>query len=206
VYAWRLRKALQQLSLSGVHLTGARDNGAGSSVAVISLTGDRDALALGPQFAVFAASLGIPTVLAIGPHQDPGFAAALRTACTELQRSGVVDGGLLRFAVTDARDVAGYPEAMLRVIVSVVSAGEPEVAVTARATATVIGVSPSAVTAEQLARVAVSAAAADREIAGFLVANPDPIDRTTGRIPQLVRLPQTIAPTRVTGIVTEVKR
>lgn len=206
VYAWRLRKALQQLSLSGVHLTAARENGTRSSVAVISLAGDRGALALGPQLAVFAASLGIPTALVIGPHQDPGFAAALRTACAQWRRTSAGDGGMLRVAVTDSRSLADSPDAMLTVVVSVVSADEPEVAVTARTTATVIGVSSNAVTAEQLARVAVSAATADREIAGFLVANPDPVDQTTGRIPQLVRLPQAIVPTRVTGIVTEAKR
>jgi hypothetical protein len=95
---------------------------------------------------------------------------------------------------------------MLTVVVSVVDADSPEVAATARTIATVIGVSANAVSAEQLARVAVSAAAEEREIAGFLVANPDPIDHTTGRIPQLVRLPQQIMPTRVTGRVTEAKR
>jgi capsular polysaccharide biosynthesis protein len=206
VYAWRLRKVLQQLSLSGVHLPGARGNGSGSSVSFVSVAGDRGALALGPQFAVFTASLGIPTALVIGPHQDPGFAASLRTACAELQRSGGANDSMLRFAVTDTRDLAGSLGGMLCVVVSVVGAEEPEVAVTAGTGATVIGVSSNAVTADQLARVAVSAAAADRDIAGFMVANPDPVDRTTGRIPQLVRLPHTIAPTRVTGTVTEVKR
>ncbi|MBO0883943.1 MAG: hypothetical protein J2P17_27145, partial [Mycobacterium sp.] len=206
VYAWRLRKALQQLSLSGVHLTGGRDNGKGSSVSVISLAGDRGALALGPQFAVFAASLGIPTALVIGPQDDPNFTATLRTACAEWQQSAALRGSMLRVVVTDDPNFAGYPGAMLTVVVSVVDADNPEVAATLRTTATVIGVSASTVTAEQLARVAVSAAAEHREIAGFLVANPDPIDHTTGRIPQLVRLPQQVAPTRVTGIVTEAKQ
>ena len=47
VYAWRLRKALQQLALAGVHMTGGRDDGRGSSVAVVSLANDPGALALG---------------------------------------------------------------------------------------------------------------------------------------------------------------
>ena len=42
----------------------------GSSVAVLSLSSDPGAFALGPQLAVFAASLGIPTALVIGPQQD----------------------------------------------------------------------------------------------------------------------------------------
>ena len=56
-----------------------------------------------------------------------------------------------------------------------------------RATATVLGVSAGAATAEQLARVAASAAADGRDIAGILVADPDPADHTTGRLPQLAR-------------------
>ena len=42
-----------------------------------------------------------------------------------------------------------------------------------RTTATVLGVSAGAATAEQLARVAVVAAADGREITGILVADPD---------------------------------
>ena len=40
------------------------------SLAVLSLSSDPDALALGPQLAVFAAAQGIPTSLVIGPQQD----------------------------------------------------------------------------------------------------------------------------------------
>jgi hypothetical protein len=204
VYAWRLRKALQQLSLSGVHITGGRDNGAGSSLSVISVAGDRSALALGPQLAVFAASLGIPTALVVGPQQDPNLTATLRTACGEWKSAG--RGGMLRVAVTDNPKYAGYPGAMLSVVVSVVDGDEPQVAATARTTASVIGVSANVVTAEQVARVAVSAAAEEREIVGFLVANPDPIDHTTGRIPQLGQLPNPMMPTRLTGMVREAKQ
>ena len=71
-----------------------------------------------------------------------------------------------------------------------------------RTTATVLGVSAGAATAEQLARVAASAAADGREIAGILVADPDPADHTTGRLPQLARPAQRRMPTRVTGVPT----
>ena len=53
----------------------------GSSLAVLSLSSDRNALALGPQLAVFAASLGIPTALVVGPQQDANATATLRAAC-----------------------------------------------------------------------------------------------------------------------------
>jgi capsular polysaccharide biosynthesis protein len=206
VYAWRLRKALQQLTLAGVHMTGGRENGRGTSVSVISLGSDPAALALGPQLAVFASSLGIPTALIVGPRQDPSYAATLHTACAELRQSST-KRDLLRTIVTDDLNAGSYPGAQLSVIVGVVDPDKPEVAETMRGTATIIGVTAGAATADQLARVAVSAAAADRDIAGILVANPDPVDQTTGRIPQIVRLasPQ-IMPTRVTGSVTEAKR
>ena len=74
------------------------------------------------------------------------------------------------------------------------------------ATATVLGVSAGAATAEQLARVAVSAAADGREIAGILVADPDSADHTTGRIPQLARPGQHRMPTRMTGMTTEIRQ
>ena len=50
-----------------------------------------------------------------------------------------------------------------------------------------LGVASGAVTAQQLARVAASAAADGRDIVGILVADPDPADQTTGRLPQLAR-------------------
>ena len=47
---------------------------------VVTLLPDQKAVALGPQLAVFAASLRIPTTLVIGPQQDSTSLAALRTA------------------------------------------------------------------------------------------------------------------------------
>ena len=55
---------------------------------VISLSSDQGALALGPQLAVFAASLDIPTTLVIGPQGAVNTAAALRTACTARRPAG----------------------------------------------------------------------------------------------------------------------
>ena len=57
-----------------------------SSLAVLSLSSDRKALALGPQLAVFAASLGIPTALVVGPQQDANATATLRAACAAPRR------------------------------------------------------------------------------------------------------------------------
>jgi hypothetical protein len=91
-------------------------------------------------------------------------------------------------------------------VVAVVDGEAPRVAATTGALTTVLGVSAGAVTAEQLARVAASAAADGREIAGILVADPDPADRTTGRLPQLTRPVYRKTPTRITGMPTQTRR
>jgi len=77
---------------------------------------------------------------------------------------------------------------------------------TMQTAATVLGVSSGAATADQLARVAMSAAADSREIIGVLVADPDSADQTTGRLPQLARPRQWRTPTRMTGIATEIRK
>jgi hypothetical protein len=94
----------------------------------------------------------------------------------------------------------------LAVVVSVVDARNPQVPGTMRTTATLLGVSAGKATADQLARVAVSAASDGREIIGILVADPDSADATTGRLPQLGRRGHRRMPTRTTGIATEIRR
>ena len=86
----------------------------------------------------------------------------------------------------------------LVVVVAVVDGRAPRVAATIRATTTVLGVTSGVVTAQQLARVAASAAGGGRDIMGILVADPDPADPTTGRLPQLARLGKRRMPTRMT--------
>jgi capsular polysaccharide biosynthesis protein len=199
VDAWRLRKALQHLGLdSGL----ADGDGSGSSLAVLSLSHDRRALALGPQLAVFAASLGIPTALVIGPQQDTNATAILRAACA----APPVPSRRLRnllIAVSDRDDTGRPPDAVLTVVVAVVDAKIPQFAGMMRTRATILGVTAGAATAEQLARVAASAAADGRPLIGILVADPDPADHTTGRLPQLARRgPRRIA-RHITGTTTE---
>jgi hypothetical protein len=72
-------------------------------------------------------------------------------------------------------------------------------------TVTVLGVSAGVATAEQLARVAVSAAGDGRQIAGILVADPEATDHTTGRLPQLAPASHRRLPTRMTGTTTETR-
>ena len=174
------------------------------SFTVLSLSTDPRALALGPQLAIFAASQGIPTALVIGPQQDATVTATLQTACAAPPTSSKRPAHL-RVLVTDS-DAEVQPDAVLTVVVAVVDSRSPQVPDTIRTTAALLGVSAGAATADQLARVAVSAAANGREITGILVADPDPADATTGRLPQLVRRGQRRMPTRMTGIATEIRR
>jgi hypothetical protein len=200
VAGWHLRNALRHLGFGDVNLTGtsARD---GSSLAVITLSSDRKALALGPQLAVYAASLGIPTGLVIGPQQDANATAMLRAAC-----GAPAPSKRLRVVVSDHHTIDQLPGAALTVVVAVVDGETPRVEATMRTITAVLGVSAGAVTAEQLARVAASAATDGREIAGILVADPDPADHTTGRLPQLTRPAHRRRPTRVTDVPTETRR
>jgi capsular polysaccharide biosynthesis protein len=203
-HAWQLRTALGYLGQADVS---SPDRGARGtlSVAVLSLSSDRSALALGPQLAVFAASLGIPTALVIGPQHDSGFTAALRTACAKLPPSSRRPAQLM-VAVADHKDMPRPPGARLIVVVGVVDGRAPNVADTMRAATTVLGVSAGAATDEQLIAVAVNATTNGCQIDGILVADPDPDDRTTGRVPRLSRPAQRRMPTRITRAYAETRR
>lgn len=182
VDAWRLRKALQHLGVDSAIADGV---GAGAvySLAVLSLSHDRKALALGPQLAVFAASIGVPTDLIIGPQQETNATAILRAACavppvpSRRQRN-------LRVAVSDDPGIQMPLDAALTIIVGAVDGKAPQFTGMMRTTATALGVTAGVATAEQLARVAASAAADSRKLVGILVADPDPADHTTGRLAQ----------------------
>ena len=226
VHSWQLRTALQQLGMPGLGLDRPGYDGNGSSfydddrtsmyngdggrfsIMVLSLSSDPGALALGPQLATFGASKGIPTSLVIGPQQDAAAAAAtLRTACAASLSDASIRQGKLRLIAYDGG--GGFdmpPDTALLVVVAVVDSRAPKMPDTMRTNATVIGVSAGAATAEQLARAAVVADADGREINGILVADPDPADQTTGRIPHLARPARRGLPSRLRGVVTEIKR
>jgi capsular polysaccharide biosynthesis protein len=194
--ARRLGHALDYLGLSG--LRSADISSSGSSLTVLSLSSDQGALALGPQLAAFAASQGILTALVIGAGGDSTI-APLRDACVTApspRRSKH-----LRVAVTKDGN-RDWPDAALTIIVAVVDSRAPHVD-DISTDAMVLAVSAGAATAQQLARVA-AGTADGRHIAGILVADPDPADPTTGRIPQLGR--RTLMPTRITGTAVVTKR
>ena len=200
--AWNLRKAVHQLDI-----TGARGHG-GTSVAVVSLSSDQRALALGPQLAAFAASQGTPVALVIDPGYEAKAVIALRAACAGT--SAVLAGRSGDSPIADKDQEIAEPDGQQRtaltVVVAVVDSKAPRVADTVPTTLTVLGVSAGEATAEQLARVAVSAADDGRDVAGIIIADPDPADQTTGRVPQPARSAQRRPPTRVIGMATEASR
>jgi capsular polysaccharide biosynthesis protein len=200
VHGWRLRKTLQHLNVAGVKIT-ASPEGQPSTVAVVSLPKDPRALALGPQLAVFAASLGIPTALVIGHSQDPEVITALKVACVGWQ--GEHRGLQVAVLGKDGPEIPNGTE--LTVLVAVTDGADRRPVDMLQATATLLGVSAGGATAEQLARMAMSAVAEGREVVGLLVADPDPSDRTTGRIPQPLR-PLPRMPARHNGMTTEALR
>ncbi|NIK60650.1 Wzz/FepE/Etk N-terminal domain-containing protein [Kribbella shirazensis] len=68
-----------------------------------------------------------------------------------------------------------------------------------RTTSTIVALSAGTVTAEELARLAVATAADDRTIDGLVVTDPDPFDRTIGRVSQSQRRSSSRLPTLLTG-------
>jgi capsular polysaccharide biosynthesis protein len=215
VDAWQLRTAMHQLGITD-HSMGqppynieglvSGGDGGGVSLAVVSLSSDPGALALGPQLAAFAASQGIPTALVIGPEHGTNATATLRAACAAAPSASSELPRFLRLFVTEDGVVHGHERAALSVVVVVVDGSAPKVPEKIHTAATVIGVSAGKATAEQLARAAMVAAADGREILGILVADPDQADQTTGRVPRLTRPARRKVPNRLRGEVAEIRR
>ena len=114
---WSLKHTLRRLGI----LPGSGRGGGGSAV-VLSLSGDDDALALGPQLAAFAAAEGIPTALAIGQVQHTKAAAALRAACVAAAGRGPHD---LRVTVANHDDAVQVPAQTMTVGVDVLDGKAP---------------------------------------------------------------------------------
>jgi capsular polysaccharide biosynthesis protein len=199
VHAYGLTKLLAELGVGDNGVPGNRPDG--PSVTVLSLSTDPVAVTLGPLLAAFASAQGIPTVLVIGPQQDPNVTATLRTAAAAQSAAG--RGKPLRLLVSDDGRL-GEIHAAFVVVVAVVDGQDPRIPDTARTSATVLGVSAGKATAEQLAQAATVASVDGREIYGILVANPDPDDQTSGRIPRLTP-PGRVLPTRVNGLSAEIR-
>jgi capsular polysaccharide biosynthesis protein len=188
VDAWSLRRTLHRL---GLDVKG----GPPVSLAVISFAEDDKALPLGPQLAAFATSIGIPTALVVDTHHES------TNALPEGDPAPAVSQEDARHRLLGDGAQFGDPpsEVALDIQLIVVDRDAPQLAGALHTTATVVGLSAGAVTAEELARLAVAAAADDRAIDGLVVADPDPSDRTTGRVPASMRRSSSRLPTLLTG-------
>jgi hypothetical protein len=193
-HAWRLRKALEAIEAIG-------GNGHGTSVSILSLSADHGAIALGPLLAVYAASLGTPASLVVGPQEESGPTAALAAACSAQPSQWANRPANFSVRVTDSThlgdELSDELSPVLTVVVVVVDPASPQLPAAIDTDVTLLGVSAGKTTAEQLAKVAMAAASGGREISGILVADPDSTDRTTGRIPRFVRPVRGKLPTRV---------
>jgi capsular polysaccharide biosynthesis protein len=195
--AWRIRNTLYYLGLFDV--ISDRTHGPDQfSVTVLSLAADRRALSVGPQLAVSAAAQGIPAALVVGPQPHAASAAALRSAVASQapKRAG------LQLAVADAGGSEVPPGAAVTVVTSVLNGSSRQLGAL-HTSVTLLAISAGAVTAEQLAVAASRAAAAGHPIDGIVVADPEPGDHTTGRVPQVTRSAHLVTPNRLSSVMTE---
>jgi hypothetical protein len=149
---------------------------------------------MGPQLASYAASAGVPTRLVVGARHES--AAALWAACASAE-----DGRELRPQLT-VRDVdkAWDRSDSLTVVLVVVDRRDPVLDDLHPSTTCVLAIASGAASAEDLARVAVRADDAGRRIDALVVADPDDLDRTTGRLLHRERAQQVALPGRLTGL------
>lgn len=96
-------------------------------------------------------------------------------------------------------------DAALTIHLVVVDRDTPHLDGSEHTTNTIIALSSGVVTAEELARLAVAAAADDRNIDGMVVTDPDPTDRTIGRVSQSTRRSGSRLPTLLTGTARRTK-
>lgn len=202
VDAWAMRQVLR--GLVGASEAGSERRPTGrthkgergrqaSTVLVIALSNDPRGLAVGPQLASYAASVGVRTRLHAAQRHES--AAALWAACHRSSGQQEVRPGL--FVDTGSTDVR-KPE--LTVVMAVLDRGDPVLSVSPDADRALLTVSSGAVTAEDIARAAVATDDAGSVITGLVVADPDDMDRTTGRMLQHERAQQLSLPARVGSV------
>jgi capsular polysaccharide biosynthesis protein len=161
------------------------------SLTVVSLAGDGRGVAIGPQLAAFASSLGIPTRLATAEGHDraPTLWAACAAARALLPRPGLY-----------AADVLDGETADLTITLVVVDRRRPDLGDAPTTAATILAVAAGTATEQELARAAVAVDDAGRRIDGVVVADPDRTDRTSGRQTLDERSRRVTLPKRLTGL------
>jgi capsular polysaccharide biosynthesis protein len=195
VEMWTLRQLVRLVTPGhpGSLAADPREADVAPAVVVITLSDDLRALAVGPQLASFAASTGLATTLVTAQSHES--ANALWAACSGLAPEAHPRPGLS----VDSRHGL-HPVEDLVVHVAVVDRQRPELRVRAADHAvTLLAVSAGAATADDLARVALAADDARHPIARIVIVDPDPLDRTTGRLLPSERAHHATLPSLMTG-------
>lgn len=192
---WTLRLALTTVGVGDAtmdHPGPSSGEAARKLLCVVSLTDDPRALSIGPQIASYAASIGISTMFV--PEQSDA-TAALWAACSSQPGEEPVRENL---RVSSRRRTKHPVE--LTVFATVLDRRAPSMPRLDRSSVVlVLAVSAGSASSEDLARTAVAAYESGFRIAGVLVADPDSLDKSTGRLLPHERLRQPPLPSRVTG-------
>jgi capsular polysaccharide biosynthesis protein len=199
VDAWSLRQALDLLGAGTLLAAAGRPSSLKAtnqlSVAVVLMADDPAALAVAAQLASHTASLGVSTCLSA--YQRHAAADSLWAAKSMYDRGAEVRPGL---RIEPRRRKSS---AALVVELAVVERQEPMLPDMRRADAIVLIVSSGTATEEDLARVAVATYEAGGRFRGIVVADPDSLDHTTGRLLQAQRAVEPPMPMKLTGVETD---
>jgi capsular polysaccharide biosynthesis protein len=162
------------------------------TVVVVVVADDPGALSVAGQLASHTASLGVKTQLTARQRHAAADALWATSARDEEMRAG------LR---VDPRRRRGSYDLVLEL--AVVDRQQPVVPDLRRADAIVLIVSSGTATEEDLARVAVAAYESGGRFRGIVVADPDSLDHTTGRLLQAQRVVEPPMPMKLTGVETD---
>lgn len=194
VEAWTWRQAMRQLMplAAGGPQHGRMKPDHSPTITVITLSSDTRGLATGPQLAVYTAAAGMRTHLVAAQRHES--AAALWAACHNVGQDSDARPGL-------TVDVTAIEEGSvdLTVVLVVLDRQDPTPVEVPDDSVVLLALSAGSATAEELARVAMAVDETGARIHGVVVADPDNLDRTSGRLLQPDRVQQIPLPTRLTG-------
>ena len=194
--AWSLRQTLDDVGAAPL-LAAAGGRRAGAkpkqlTVVIVVPADDPSALAVAGQLASHTASLGVKTQLTARQRHAAADALWATSARGEEMRTG------LR---VDPRRRRSSSDLVLEL--AVVDRQQPVLPDLRRADAIVLIVSSGTATEEDLARVAVAAYESGGRFRGLVVADPDSLDHTTGRLLQAQRVVEPPMPMKLTGVETD---
>ncbi len=191
--AWSLRQTLDDVGAAPL-LAAAGGLGGGAkprqvTIVVVVLADDPGALAVAGQLASHTASLGVSTHLTARQRHAAADALWATSSRGEEMRAG------LRVDPRRRKSSSG-----LVMELAVVDRQQPALPDLRRADAIVLIVSSGTATEEDLARVAVAAYESGGRFRGMVVADPDSLDHTTGRLLQAQRVVEPPMPMKLTGV------